>query len=63
MKAHDQPDGELARLTNWLDCVRSRQKPNAPVEAGISAASAAHLANIALRERRVATWEKDGLGA
>ncbi len=60
---YDKPDGELAHLSNWLECVRTRQKPNAPVEAGISAASAAHLANIALRERRVATWEKDGLSA
>jgi predicted dehydrogenase len=58
---YDNPDGETAHLSNWLDCIRTRKKPNAPVEAGISAASAAHLANIALRERRVATWEKDGV--
>jgi predicted dehydrogenase len=54
---YDRPDGELLHLSNWLDCIRTRQKPVAPVEAGISAASAAHLGNIALRENRVALWE------
>lgn len=58
---YDKPDGEALHLTNWLDCVRSRKQPVAPVEAGISAASAAHMGNIALREGRVATWEKDGI--
>jgi predicted dehydrogenase len=59
---YDQPDGELLHLSNWLECIRSRQTPNAPVEAGIGSASAAHLGNIALREGRVATWERDGKG-
>jgi hypothetical protein len=54
---YDQPDGELLHLSNWLECVRSRKTPNAPVEAGISAASAAHLGNIALREDKVAHWK------
>jgi predicted dehydrogenase len=59
---YDQPDGELLHLSNWLECIRSRQTPNAPVEAGVSSASAAHLGNIALREGRMATWERDGKG-
>jgi len=53
---YTQPDGESLHLANWLECVRSRQRPNAPAEAGVSAASAAHLANRALREAQVATW-------
>ena len=32
---YDKPDGELLHLTNWVECVRSRQKPNAPAEAGV----------------------------
>ena len=56
---YDQPDGELLHLSNWLECIRSRNKPVAPVEAGISAASAAHLGNIALREEKAARWEKE----
>jgi predicted dehydrogenase len=54
---YDQPDGELLHLANWLDCVRTRGTPNAPVEAGIAAAAAAHLANMALRNGGVAKWD------
>ncbi len=57
---YDKPDGELLHLSNWLECVRSRKTPNAPAEVGVSAASAAHLGNIALRENRIARWESDG---
>ena len=56
---YDEPDGEVLHLGNWLECVRSRKTPNAPVEAGISAASAAHLGNIALRKDAVAHWETE----
>jgi len=54
---YDKPDGELLHLTNWVEAVRSRKKPNAPAEAGVSAAAAAHLANQALRSRDVAKWK------
>jgi len=53
---YDKPDGELLHLTNWLECIASRNKPNAPAEVGVSAASAAHLGNIAYRENKVANW-------
>lgn len=51
-----QPDGELLHLTNWVECVRTRQTPTAPAEAGVSAAAAAHLANRSLRENQIAKW-------
>jgi predicted dehydrogenase len=54
---YDQPDGELLHLTNWIECIRSRKPPHAPAEAGVSAANAAHLANIALRTGQVARWK------
>ena len=54
---YDKPDGELLHLTNWLDCVRSRKAPTAPAEAGVSGASAAHLANLAMRNGGVAEWK------
>ena len=54
---YDQPKGEVLHLANWVECVRNRQKPNAPAEAGVSAASAAHLANLALRNGEVARWK------
>ncbi|SIO60284.1 Predicted dehydrogenase [Singulisphaera sp. GP187] len=53
---YDKPDGELLHLTNWIDCVRSRQRPHCPAEAGVSAASAAHLGNRAYRSGQLATW-------
>ena len=34
---YDKPDGELIHLSNWVECVRSRKRPTAPVEAGVSA--------------------------
>ncbi len=54
---YDKPDGELLHLTNWVECVKSRKKPTCPAEAGVSGASAAHLANQALRSGQVATWK------
>jgi predicted dehydrogenase len=60
---YDNPDGDLLHLSNWLECVRSRKTPNAPAEVGVSAASAAHLGNIAFRENRIAKWESDGVKA
>jgi predicted dehydrogenase len=54
---YDKPDGELLHLTNWIECVRSRKKPNSPAEAGVRAAAAAHLANQALRSGQTAVWK------
>ncbi len=52
------PNGELLHLANWIECIRSRKKPNAPAEAGAESASAAHLANLSLRGGQVAHWSK-----
>ena len=46
---YEQPDGETLYLSNWLGCIRTRKLPNAPIDAGISADSAAHLGNLAFR--------------
>src|SRR5262249_44420638 len=54
---YDKQAGELLHVTNWVECVRTRKKPTAPAEAGVSAASAAHMANTALRSGQVATWK------
>lgn len=53
---YDKPDGELLHLTNWVGCVRSRRRPNCPAEAGVGAASAAHLGNRAYRSGKVVAW-------
>jgi predicted dehydrogenase len=54
---YDKPDGERLHLDNWHECMRNRKTPNAPAEAGVSAASAAHLGNIAYRKEKVAVWD------
>lgn len=54
---YDQPDGELLHLTNWIECIRSRTKPNCPAEAGVSAVTGAHLGNRAFRSGGLAKWE------
>lgn len=54
---YSQPDGERLHLANWLECIRTRQMPACPVEEGVRAAAAAHLANRALRAGGVAHWD------
>jgi predicted dehydrogenase len=40
-------------MANWLECIRTRnQKTNAPVEIGYKSAVAAHMANLAYRQKR-----------
>lgn len=51
-----EPNGEILHLSNWLECIRSRKRPNAPPEVGATAAAAAHLGNIAYRKAKVARW-------
>lgn len=47
---YDEVDCALYHLTNWVQCVRTRQEPACPVEEGVRSAAAAHLANTALRQ-------------
>jgi predicted dehydrogenase len=49
-------DGTPAHVRNFLDCVKSRQRPNAPVEVGVAAARASHIGNLALRRGSRVTW-------
>ena len=50
-------------IQNFMDCVRSRKQPNAPVEVGASAVSAPHLANIAFHQNRRVHLSSDGTKA
>lgn len=50
-------DGETPHLQNWIDAVRSREKPNTPAEEGVRACVSAHLANLAFRTGQVARLE------
>jgi predicted dehydrogenase len=44
-------------LQNWLDCVKSREKPVADVEIGHRSITVCHLANIARRVGRPLRWK------
>ncbi len=56
-------DGTVSHMQNFFDCVRSRKEPNAPVETGIAAARAGHIANLALRRGVKVTWPMKGAGS
>jgi predicted dehydrogenase len=45
-----QRDGTVDHVQNFLDCVRSRKTPNAPIASSVAAARAAHLGNLAYRK-------------
>ena len=49
-------DGSIAHLQNWLDCIRSRKTPSAPIRAGHAAARTSHITNAALRSGKPARW-------
>ncbi|HZS06008.1 MAG TPA: Gfo/Idh/MocA family oxidoreductase [Blastocatellia bacterium] len=44
-------------MANFVDCVRSRKEPNAPVEIGYRSAVAAHMANRSYRQKQRVTFE------
>ncbi len=48
---------DLGHMANFVDCVRSRKEPNAPVEIGYRSAVAAHMANISYRHKERVTLE------
>ena len=48
-----------AHIRNFLDCVKSRQRPNADVEEGHWTATLCHLGNIATRLGRALRWDAE----
>jgi predicted dehydrogenase len=42
---------------NFIDCVKSRQKPNADIEIGVASTLLTHLANIVARTGRNIKWD------
>jgi len=50
-------DNDLSHMTNWLDCLRSRQQPNATVHNGFAHAVAIIMATRAYREGRKLYWD------
>jgi predicted dehydrogenase len=56
MKADSFQDGTIDHMQNFFDCVRSRREPNAPVEAGVAAARAGQIANLAYHRSGQISW-------
>jgi predicted dehydrogenase len=50
-------DNDLSHMTNWLDCLRTRQQPNATVRDGFAHAVAVIMAARAYREGRKLYWD------
>ena len=46
-------------VRNFLDCIKSRQRPIADVEGGHQATTACHLANISFRTGRKIRWDAE----
>ena len=45
-------------IRNWMECVRSRKQPNAPVEAGYSHSIATIMTNASVRTGYKATFDE-----
>jgi predicted dehydrogenase len=55
---HDASELEKAHKANFLDCIASREKPNADIEIAHRSTLLCHLANIAWRTRSVVRFDK-----
>src|SRR5438128_6829738 len=61
----NRPNGAVAEghtkdvnhMANFIECIRSRKEPNASVEIGYRSAVAAHMANVAYRQKERVTLE------
>ena len=53
---HSVHDGTIAHMENFFECIKSRKEPNAPVEAGVAAARAGHIGNIAYLHGGQTAW-------
>lgn len=51
-------DLTLSHVRNWMDCVRSRKQPNAPIEAGYNHAIAVIMSNAAYRTGQKVTFDE-----
>jgi len=59
LKEKSLEDGTTTHMRNFFDCIKTRKEPNAPVEAGIAAARAGHIGNLAYHRGGVTSWPED----
>ena len=51
-----QKDGTAAHVENFLECMRSRKTPTAPITVAHEAARASHLTNLSIRAGKPVRW-------
>lgn len=56
VKADSFRDGTIDHMQNFFECMKNRKVPNAPVEAGVAAARAGQIANLAYRGDGQIKW-------
>ncbi len=59
MQKRTGPRGVNLHATNFVECMRSRETPNAPIEIGAHIARVAQLGNIAYRTGSKVFWDND----
>ena len=57
---HSVRDGTIEHMQNFFECIKTRKEPNAPVEAGVAAARAGHIGNLAYRHGGQTAWPVKG---
>jgi predicted dehydrogenase len=57
MKMDVANDPHLEHVRNFLDCIKSRQRPTSDIETGHHSITACHLGNIAYRSKERLAWD------
>jgi predicted dehydrogenase len=60
LKEESFEDGTITHMRNFFECIKTRKDPNAPVEAGVAAARAGHIGNLAYHRGGQTTWPAKG---
>jgi len=53
-----EDDATVPHMQNFIDCVRSRQQPNCPLEIGFRSAIACQMAVASYRQGRTVRWDE-----
>jgi predicted dehydrogenase len=60
LSEHSHRDGTITHMENFFECVKTRKEPTAPVETGVAAARAGHIANLAHQRGGQISWPPKG---
>ena len=60
LSARSYRDGTIDHMQNFFDCIKGRKEPAAPVEAGVAAARAGQIGNLAFSRGGQTAWPTKG---